>query len=126
MELSNGASRAGSIPARPVSKYAQTQTFQIGANVTTNDAIDTWFVGFQPTLAAGVWMGYDKPRKLGDRETGGGLSLPVWIGFMEHALKSVPVTELPVPPGVLNLGVEGMMLMGAISGFAVTVRDLSG
>lgn len=77
-----------------------------GKTGTTNDAIDTWFVGFQPTLAAGVWMGYDKPRKLGDRETGGGLSLPVWIGFMEHALKSVPVTELPVPPGVLNLGGE--------------------
>jgi penicillin-binding protein 1A len=77
-----------------------------GKTGTTNDSIDTWFVGYQPTVVAGVWMGYDKPRKLGDRETGGGLSLPVWIGFMEHALKSVPVTELPVPPGVVQIGGE--------------------
>ena len=64
-----------------------------GKTGTTNDSIDTWFAGFQPTLAAVVWMGYDTPRKLGDRETGGGLSLPIWISFMETALKGVPVTE---------------------------------
>ena len=77
-----------------------------GKTGTTNDSIDTWFVGYQPTLTAAVWMGYDTPKKLGDRETGGGLSLPVWIDFMSYALKGVPVTELPVPPGVLNLGGE--------------------
>ena len=58
-----------------------------GKTGTTNDSIDTWFAGYQPTLAAVVWMGYDTPRSLGDRETGGGLSLPVWITFMEAALK---------------------------------------
>jgi penicillin-binding protein 1A len=73
-----------------------------GKTGTTNDSIDTWFVGYQPTLTAAVWMGYDTPKKLGDRETGGGLSLPVWIDFMGHALKNVPVTELPVPEGVVN------------------------
>ena len=77
-----------------------------GKTGTSNDSIDTWFVGYQPTLTAAVWMGYDKPRKLGDRETGGGLSLPVWIDFMSHALKGVPVTELPVPGGVVNVGGE--------------------
>ncbi len=77
-----------------------------GKTGTTNDAFDTWFVGYQPTLVAGVWMGYDKPRKLGDRETGGGLSLPIWISYMEHALKSVPVQDIPVPPGVVNVGGE--------------------
>ena len=77
-----------------------------GKTGTTNDSIDTWFVGYQPTLTAAVWMGYDTPKKLGDRETSGGLSLPVWIDFMSHALKGVPVTELPVPAGVLNLGGE--------------------
>jgi penicillin-binding protein 1A len=55
-----------------------------GKTGTTNDSIDTWFNGFQPTLAAIVWMGYDTPRSLGDRETGGGLSLPIWINFMEY------------------------------------------
>ena len=77
-----------------------------GKTGTTNDSIDTWFVGFQPTLAAAVWMGYDTPKKLGDRETGGGLSLPIWINFMEHALKNVPVTEYQAPPGVVNVNGE--------------------
>jgi penicillin-binding protein 1A len=77
-----------------------------GKTGTTNDSIDTWFVGFQPTLAAAVWMGYDTPKKLGDRETGGGLSLPIWINFMEYALKEVPVTEYPAPEGVVNVNGE--------------------
>jgi penicillin-binding protein 1A len=77
-----------------------------GKTGTTNDSIDTWFVGYQPTLTAAVWMGYDKPKKLGDRETGGGLSLPIWINFMETALKSTPVVELPVPAGVVNIDGE--------------------
>jgi penicillin-binding protein 1A len=77
-----------------------------GKTGTTNDAIDTWFAGFHPTLTAVVWMGYDQPRSLGDRETGGGLSLPVWITFMETALKGVPVTEPVAPPGVVHVGGE--------------------
>ena len=77
-----------------------------GKTGTTNDSIDTWFVGFQPTLAAAVWLGYDTPKKLGDRETGGGLSLPIWIDFMSYALKGVPVTEYQAPEGVVNLGGE--------------------
>ena len=77
-----------------------------GKTGTTNDSIDTWFAGFQPTVAAVVWMGYDTPRSLGDRETGGGLSLPVWINFMETALKGVPIMEPTAPDGVVNLGGE--------------------
>ncbi len=77
-----------------------------GKTGTTNDSIDTWFNGFQPTLVAIVWMGYDNPRSLGDRETGGGLSLPVWINFMETALKGVPVMEPTAPEGVVNVGGE--------------------
>ncbi len=77
-----------------------------GKTGTTNDSIDTWFVGYQPTLTAAVWMGYDTPKKLGDKETGGGLSLPVWIDFMAHALKSVAISEPSVPSGVVNVGGE--------------------
>ena len=77
-----------------------------GKTGTTNDSMDAWFAGYQPTLAAVTWIGYDTPRKLGDRETGGGLSLPVWISFMETALKNVPVTEVPVPEGVVHQGGE--------------------
>ena len=53
-----------------------------------------------------VWIGYDKPRKLGDRETGGGLALPVWIDYMSTALKGVPVQEPAPPEGVVNVGGE--------------------
>ena len=77
-----------------------------GKTGTTNDSIDTWFNGFQPTLVAIVWMGYDTPRSLGDRETGGGLSLPVWVDFMQTALKGVPVMEPSAPEGVVNVGGE--------------------
>ena len=77
-----------------------------GKTGTTNDAMDAWFAGFQPTLTAVTWIGYDNPRRLGARETGGGLSLPVWINFMQHALKDVPVTELTVPEGVVNINGE--------------------
>ena len=77
-----------------------------GKTGTTNDSIDTWFVGFQPTLTAAVWMGYDTPRKLGDRETGGGLSLPIWINFMDYALKGVPVSEYQTPAGVVSVNGE--------------------
>src|SRR5512133_2164246 len=77
-----------------------------GKTGTTNDQIDTWFNGFQPTLVAIVWMGYDNPRSLGDRETGGSLSLPVWINFMDTALKGVPVREPSAPEGVVHVGGE--------------------
>lgn len=77
-----------------------------GKTGTTNDSVDAWFAGFQPSIAAITWIGYDTPRNLGSRETGGGLSLPVWISFMERALKGVPVMEPTVPPGVVNVGGE--------------------
>jgi penicillin-binding protein 1A len=75
-----------------------------GKTGTTNDAVDAWFVGYQPTLVAAAWVGYDTPRNLGSRETGGGLSLPIWIDFMKEALKDVPETQYEPPAGVLNVG----------------------
>ena len=77
-----------------------------GKTGTTNDSMDAWFAGSHMTLTAVAWIGYDTPRKLGERETGGGLSLPVWITYMEHALKGVPTMEPGVPERVLNLGGE--------------------
>jgi penicillin-binding protein 1A len=75
-----------------------------GKTGTTNDAMDAWFAGYHPNMTAVVWIGYDTPRKLGDRETGGGLSLPVWIRFMETALQSMPSTTLRVPEGLTQSG----------------------
>ena len=77
-----------------------------GKTGTTNDSIDTWFAGFQPTVVGIVWVGYDTPRKLGDNETGGGLSLPIWVDYMRHALNGVPVQQYAVPEGVVNTNDE--------------------
>ncbi|UZD56485.1 penicillin-binding protein 1A [Schlegelella aquatica] len=77
-----------------------------GKTGTTNDSMDAWFAGYQPNVVGVVWIGYDTPRKLGDRETGGGLALPVWIDYMQQALKGVPVQEYTPPEGVVNLGGE--------------------
>jgi len=73
-----------------------------GKTGTTNDSVDAWFAGFQPNLAAVVWIGYDQPRGLGDRESGGGLALPVWIDFMQVALRNQPVRELVPGEGLLQ------------------------
>jgi penicillin-binding protein 1A len=73
-----------------------------GKTGTTNDAMDAWFAGYQRQRVAVVWIGYDSPRKLGDRESGGGLSLPVWLDYMNHALKSVPVDEPQAPEGLVR------------------------
>ncbi len=77
-----------------------------GKTGTTNDSMDAWFVGYQPGLVAATWIGYDTPKKLGSTETGGGLSLPVWIRFMEVALQNVPVAEMSPPEGVVQSGGE--------------------
>lgn len=77
-----------------------------GKTGTTNDSHDAWFAGWQKSVVAVAWMGYDTPRKLGDRETGGGLSLPIWIDYMSYALKGVPVAEATPPEGVVNVGGE--------------------
>jgi penicillin-binding protein 1A len=77
-----------------------------GKTGTTNDSMDAWFAGYQKDVVAVVWIGYDQPRKLGDRETGGGLSLPVWIEYMQTALKDKPVDEMTPPEGVVNVSGE--------------------
>jgi penicillin-binding protein 1A len=74
-----------------------------GKTGTTNESVDAWFAGFQPSLAAVVWIGYDQPRSLGDRETGGGLALPVWIEYMGVALKNQPVRELTPVDGIVHI-----------------------
>ena len=77
-----------------------------GKTGTTNDSLDAWFAGWQKNVVGVVWIGYDQPRKLGDRETGGGLALPVWIDYMSTVLKGVPVQEPAPPGGLVNVGGE--------------------
>ena len=75
-----------------------------GKTGTTNDSLDAWFAGWQAKVVAVVWIGYDNPKKLGDRETGGGLALPVWIEYMSQALKGVAVAEPTAPEGIVRIG----------------------
>ena len=77
-----------------------------GKTGTTNDSIDAWFAGYQAKLVGIAWIGYDQPRNLGNRETGGGLALPIWINYMAKALKSIPVEERAVPEGLIRVGDE--------------------
>ncbi|NIF54573.1 penicillin-binding protein 1A [Burkholderia sp. Ax-1724] len=77
-----------------------------GKTGTTNDSRDAWFAGYQHTLTAIAWIGYDNPRSLGDKETGGGLALPVWIEYMGHALKGVPEYKMARPDDVSEIGSE--------------------
>ena len=77
-----------------------------GKTGTTNEYVDAWFCGYQMTVAGCAWVGFDQPRKLGDRETGGVAALPIWIGYMTRALKDVPV-QLPSAPGGLIAFGEG-------------------
>jgi penicillin-binding protein 1A len=71
-----------------------------GKTGTTNESMDAWFAGYQSDVVAVAWMGFDKPKSLGDRETGGGLALPMWIRYMKTALNGVPESSRPVPAGV--------------------------
>ena len=77
-----------------------------GKTGTTNDSIDAWFAGYQSKLVGIAWIGYDQPKNLGNKETGGGLALPIWIGFMQKALKNVPIDEREVPAGLVQSGDE--------------------
>src|SRR5713101_6844482 len=73
---------------------------------TTNDYSNAWFIGFTPTLATGVWVGYDRPKSLGKDETGSRVAVPIWINFMTEALAGKPVEDFPVPEGVVVLPVD--------------------
>ena len=77
-----------------------------GKTGTTNDAKDLWFVGFSPNLAFGVFMGYDKPRSLGDSAQAALYTAPIFRDFMKMALKDTPDTPFRVPPGIKLISVD--------------------
>ena len=71
-----------------------------GKTGTTNETKDAWFVGFSPDLVAGVYIGFDEPRSLGQAETGAHAALPIFYDFMEAALKDTPDTSFRIPAGI--------------------------
>ncbi|MFP4269228.1 MAG: penicillin-binding protein 1A [Alphaproteobacteria bacterium] len=77
-----------------------------GKTGTTNDAKDTWFIGFGPDLVVGVYVGFDRPRSLGDRATGSSVALPIWLDVMAPALEDEPIRPFRVPRGLKLVSLE--------------------
>ncbi|MFA5824569.1 MAG: penicillin-binding protein 1A [Gallionellaceae bacterium] len=77
-----------------------------GKTGTTSDSMDAWFCGFQPTIVAISWIGFDTPRSLGDKETGGGAALPMWMSYMEKVLKDVPEAEYTMPDNMVTVRIN--------------------
>ncbi|MDE2598678.1 MAG: penicillin-binding protein 1A [Rhodocyclaceae bacterium] len=77
-----------------------------GKTGTTNDYIDAWFCGYQPTVVGIAWIGFDQPKRMGSGETGGTAALPIWIGYMQQALKGVPESYMDMPEGLAAVNAE--------------------
>lgn len=77
-----------------------------GKTGTTNDSRDAWFIGYSPNLVVGIYIGYDTPSSLGNKETGGRVALPGFIQFMQEALKDTPAQPFRAPPGIRMIQVN--------------------
>jgi penicillin-binding protein 1A len=77
-----------------------------GKTGTTNDQKDAWFSGFSSTLVTTTWIGFDKHQPLGKRETGASAALPMWIYFMDSAMKGVPEKQVEIPPGLVTVRLD--------------------
>jgi penicillin-binding protein 1A len=77
-----------------------------GKTGTTNDQKDAWFSGFSSTLVTTTWIGFDKHQPLGKRETGASAALPMWIYFMDSAMKGVPEKQVEMPAGLATVRVD--------------------
>ncbi len=77
-----------------------------GKTGTTNDQFDAWFSGFNHAVVTTVWTGFDKPRPMGNGETGGKAALPIWMDFMRVALEGIPETPLKQPPGLVTVRID--------------------
>ncbi|WP_114009648.1 penicillin-binding protein 1A [Cohaesibacter intestini] len=77
-----------------------------GKTGTTNDERDAWFVGYSPDLVVGVYVGYDRPRPMGRKASGGGLAAPIFTDFMKVALADQPKKPFPVPEGLQLIPID--------------------
>jgi penicillin-binding protein 1A len=77
-----------------------------GKTGTTNEFINAWFIGGTPNLVAGIFVGFDDRRSLGETESGAHAALPIWITFMKEALKSLPVVPFTIPEGITFVKVD--------------------
>jgi len=77
-----------------------------GKTGTTNENVDAWFCGYTPFMVGIAWIGFDQPRTLGNNETGAVAALPIWIAFMQRALKGQPERPIETPAGVVQVRIN--------------------
>ncbi len=77
-----------------------------GKTGTTSGYYDTWFIGYTPQIATGVWVGFDQEKTLGTGEAGGRTALPIWLDFMKFTHAGEPVQSFPVPPGIVLANID--------------------
>jgi penicillin-binding protein 1A len=94
-----------------------------GKTGTTNDEKDVWFIGFSPDLVVGVFMGYDKPRHIADRATGGALAAPIFRDFMKVALADKPSVPFQAPVGIKLVRVNVKTGMRAVPGDSQVILE---
>ncbi len=97
-----------------------------GKTGTTNDARDTWFMGFTPDIVVGTYIGFDTPKSLGSRETGGRVAIQGFIKFMQQAAGDIPKHDFRVPPGIREISVDretGSVLMAGVEPGRPTIRE---
>ncbi len=93
-----------------------------GKTGTTNDHVDAWFAGFQSTMVAVAWIGFDTPAPMGTNETGGHAALPMWMSYMGRILKDVPETQLEPPAGIVAISIDPVTGMRDPDGRGKTVE----
>jgi penicillin-binding protein 1A len=94
--IQKGTGQAAKVIGRPIA----------GKTGTTNDFINAWFIGGASNLVAGIYVGFDDRRSLGETESGAHAALPIWINFMKEALKPLPVAFFTIPEGVTFVNVD--------------------
>jgi len=94
--IQKGTGQAARVIGRPIA----------GKTGTTDEFINAWFIGGAPNLVAGIYVGFDDRRSLGETESGAHAALPIWIDFMQAALKSLPVVAFTIPEGVTFVKVD--------------------
>jgi penicillin-binding protein 1A len=94
--VQHGTGQRAKVLGRPVA----------GKTGTSSDYSDAWFIGYTPSLLTGVWVGFDDKTSLGKKETGARAALPIWVSFMDRALRNTPVDTLKPPPGITFIKVN--------------------
>jgi penicillin-binding protein 1A len=98
-----------------------------GKTGTTDDYSDAWFIGFDPIITVGVWVGYDEKKVLGNAETGAAAALPIWVDFMRSYISAqgegTAIPEFQAPGNIVFVAVDRTTGNPATAGIADTINE---